>query len=59
MPQQIAPDLIGGAPHFTRPAKGIRATIVEGVATQIDGALTGARPAGLLPAGQPSGRAKT
>jgi N-acyl-D-aspartate/D-glutamate deacylase len=48
LPQQLAPDLIGGAQHFTRPAKGIRATIVSGVATQIGGELTGARPGGLM-----------
>jgi len=51
MPQELAPGLIGGEPHFTRAAKGICATIVEGIATQIDGELTGARPGGLLQAG--------
>lgn len=47
LPQQLSETLLQGAAHFTRPAKGIRATIVDGVATQIDGLLTGARPAGL------------
>jgi N-acyl-D-aspartate/D-glutamate deacylase len=49
MPQQLAAEPVGGEAHFTRPAKGIRATIAGGVATQIDGVLTGARPAGFLP----------
>jgi N-acyl-D-amino-acid deacylase len=51
LPEELAYGLLGdGAGHFTRPAKGIRATLVDGVATQIDGILTGARPAGMMPA---------
>lgn len=49
MPQEIAPEPIAGEAHFTRPAKGISATIVDGVPTQIDGVLTGERPARFLP----------
>ena len=53
LPEELGFGLLGeGAGHFTRPAKGIRATLVNGVATQIDGVLTGARPAGFLPAHQ-------
>jgi N-acyl-D-aspartate/D-glutamate deacylase len=44
MPQELAAEKIGGTAHFTRPAKGIRATIAAGEATQIEGVLTGARP---------------
>jgi N-acyl-D-aspartate/D-glutamate deacylase len=56
LPQQLSTTLLDGAAHFTRPAKGIRATIVDGVATQIDGVLTGARPAGMQEAGPAAGR---
>jgi N-acyl-D-aspartate/D-glutamate deacylase len=37
-----------GHPCYTRAAKGIRATIVNGYATQIDSTLTGERPGGFL-----------
>jgi N-acyl-D-aspartate/D-glutamate deacylase len=48
LPQQLVHDLPNGASRFTRPAKGIRATVVAGEITQLDSALTGARPAGFL-----------
>jgi N-acyl-D-amino-acid deacylase len=47
LPAHLVHDLPGGASRFTRPAKGIRATVVDGEPTQIDGALTGKRPAGM------------
>jgi N-acyl-D-aspartate/D-glutamate deacylase len=50
LPQELVHDLPGGASRFTRPAKGIRATVVSGEVTQLDGRLTGVRPAGFLPA---------
>lgn len=48
LPQELAPDLIGGEAYFTRAAKGIIATIVDGVATQIGGEVTGTRPGRFL-----------
>ena len=47
-PESFVHDLPGGAPRFTRPAGGYRATIVSGVVTQEDGVATGARPGGPL-----------
>jgi N-acyl-D-aspartate/D-glutamate deacylase len=39
-----ANDLPDGGWRFTRPSAGFRATIVAGVPTVLDGALTGERP---------------
>jgi N-acyl-D-aspartate/D-glutamate deacylase len=43
-------DLPEGDYRFTRPSAGFRATLVNGVATVRDGALTGARPAAMAAA---------
>jgi N-acyl-D-aspartate/D-glutamate deacylase len=47
MPKHVA-DLPGGAMRIRQGANGIRATIVNGVATLLDGQSTGARPGELL-----------
>jgi hypothetical protein len=41
-------DLPGGSPRLRRPPGGYRYTIAAGEITQEDGALTDARPAGVL-----------
>lgn len=47
LPQRLVEGPVEGMTQFERPAKGIQATIVNGVPTQIDGVLTGERPAGF------------
>jgi N-acyl-D-aspartate/D-glutamate deacylase len=44
----LVTDIPGGAARFRRPEGGYRATIVNGVAVQLDGELTGARPGRVL-----------
>ena len=48
LPDELVDDVPGGGLRFRRDAAGYRCTIANGVVTQQDGKLTGARPAGLL-----------
>jgi N-acyl-D-aspartate/D-glutamate deacylase len=45
---ELVADIPGGAARFRRPEGGYRATIVNGVAVQLHGELTGARPGRVL-----------
>ena len=47
-PEIFVPDLPGGHPRITRPAGGIRATVVAGVPTHMEGQSTGERPGRML-----------
>jgi N-acyl-D-aspartate/D-glutamate deacylase len=48
MPDELVDDIPGGGLRFRRDAEGYRATIVNGMVTQEDGRLTGARPGRVL-----------
>jgi N-acyl-D-aspartate/D-glutamate deacylase len=47
-PEVFARDLPGGHSRLTRPAGGLRATVVAGVPTHLDGSATGERPGRML-----------
>jgi N-acyl-D-aspartate/D-glutamate deacylase len=47
-PETFVSDLPGGHSRITRPAGGIRATVVAGVPTHLDGQSTGATPGRML-----------